>query len=64
MLKSIIKITGSFLLLCATLTAMAQTSIVQTAIEQTRRQYAPDSRTALFDLSVELSNDSSYILKG
>lgn len=64
MLKSIIKITGGFLLLCATLTAMAQTSIVQTAIEQTRRQYAPDSRTALFDLSVELSNDSSYILKG
>ena len=44
--------------------AQAQTDFVKTAIDETKRQYAPDSRTAIFAVEGELLNDSLCVLKG
>lgn len=44
--------------------AVAQSNIVDSIIKQTKEQYAPDSRTAIFSISGELLNDSICVLKG
>lgn len=44
--------------------ANARSNDIQTWIEQIGRQYAPDSRTAVYTVSSELLNGSIHILKG
>ena len=44
--------------------ANARSNDIQTWIERIGRQYAPDSRTAIYTVSSELLNDSIHILKG
>ena len=51
-------------LLIIPIMANARSNDIQTWIEQIGRQYAPDSRTAVYTVSSELLNDSIHILKG
>ena len=51
-------------LLIIPIMANARSNDIQTWIEQIGRQYAPDSRTAIYTVSSELLNDSIHILKG
>ena len=60
---STVKIILCFLLIIPIM-ANAQSNDIQTWIERIGRQYAPDSRTAVYTVSSELLNDSIHILKG
>ena len=51
-------------LLIIPIMANARSNDIQTWIERIGRQYAPDSRTAIYTVSSELLNDSIHILKG
>lgn len=51
-------------LLIIPIMANARSNDIQTWIEQIGRQYAPDSRTAVYTVSSELLNDSIHILEG
>ena len=51
-------------LLIIPIMANARSNDMQTWIERIGRQYAPDSRTAVYTVSSELLNDSIHILKG
>ena len=64
MLKVILKAICCILFTLPVMTTNAQTDIVKTAIQEIGRQFAPDSRTAIFSISGEISDDSLCILKG
>ena len=63
MLRTLFKTICCVLLILPAM-AQAQTDFVKTAIDETKRQYAPDSRTAIFAVEGELLNDSLCVLKG
>lgn len=65
MLKSILNICCSILLTIPVMAnAQAQSNVVQTAIEEIGKQYAPDAQTAIYTLSGEWTNDTLCLLKG
>ena len=63
MLRTLFKTICCVLLILPAM-AQAQTDFVKTAIDETKRQYAPDSRTAIFAVEGELLNNSLCVLKG
>ena len=64
MLRNLFKTICCVLLILPAMALQAQNDFVKTAIDATKRQYAPDSRTAIFAVEGELLNDSLCVLKG
>lgn len=64
MLNAILRTVCSILLILPTMTLYAQHDRVQSAIDETRKQFAPDSRSAIFAVSGKMTSDTQCVLKG
>lgn len=64
MFNIILRIACCILPIFSAIMSQAQPAIVQSVIDETKEQFAPDSRTAIFAISGRMSNDTLCVLKG